>query len=71
MEQEVEVTYSAQSQSTGKRGRPAIPEKWTQVISLDKDNLDSLKTHIIANDLMLMTGFQAGAKGTSEEVWNP
>ena len=29
MEQEVEVTYSGQSQSTPKRGRPYIPEKWT------------------------------------------
>lgn len=29
MEQAVEATESIQSQSTGKRGRPYIPERWT------------------------------------------
>ena len=33
--QELEVSASVVSQSTGMRGRPSIPEKWTQVISIE------------------------------------
>ena len=55
--QEEEVSSSAVSQATEKRGRPPIPEKWTKVISMEHHNLDNLKTHVIASDLLLAQGF--------------
>ena len=58
VEQEEEVEDSVRSQSTGKRGRPAIPEKWTRVIRLADQDLDNIKTHIIATDLLLVQGYQ-------------
>ena len=59
IEQDEEVSDTSKSQSTDKPGRPAIPEKWTRVISFKNDDLENPKTHIIANDLLLVTGFQA------------
>ena len=55
--QEEEVSSSAVSQATGMRGRLPIPEKWTQVISMEHHDLENLKTHAIASDLLLVQGF--------------
>ena len=35
------------------------------------DDLDILRTHIIANDLMLVSGFQPKASVPEEEEWRP
>ena len=36
-----------------KRSRRSIPEKWTRVICLRTDNLESLKTYEICSDMLL------------------
>ena len=71
VEQAEEAEESIQSQSTVKRGRPAIPEKWTQVISMEHHDLENLKTHIIATDLLLAEGYQAQPPSLQEEEWRP
>ena len=40
---------------TKSRGRPPIQEKWTQVLSLSKDNVTLPKLHVIATDLQLVS----------------
>ena len=50
------------------RGRPRIPEKWTRVISLEHQDLENLKTHIIATDLLLVSGFQGKRDEPQDEV---
>ena len=56
-EQEEEVSSSGVSQAPRMRGRPPIPEKWTQVISMEHHDLENLKTHILSSDLLLVQGF--------------
>ena len=36
-----------------KRGRRAIPEAWTRVISMSTDNLNNLFTYPISTDLLV------------------
>ena len=36
-----------------KRSRRSIPEKWTRVISLRTDNLESIKTYEIGSEMLL------------------
>ena len=64
---EEEVSVTIISQSTGQQGRPPIPEKWTRVISLEQTDLENLKTHILATDLLLVQGFQPPQADDPEE----
>ena len=66
-----EATESVPSQSTAKRGRPRIPEKWTQVISLEHHDLDNLKMHVIATDLLLAEGWPGVTASSLEDEWRP
>ena len=36
-----------------KRGRPAIPDKWTRVISIRSDDLEKPRTFDIGSELLL------------------
>ena len=36
-----------------KRGRPAIPDKWTRVISIRSDDLEKIRTFDIGSELLL------------------
>ena len=58
--------------ASGRRGRKAIPEKWTKVISVKSDDLSSNRTYELASELLLDSSF-----GTSESskgqasIWKP
>ena len=42
-----------QNTTQTKRGRTAIPEKWTRVISIYKDDLSKVKTYDLGPELLL------------------
>ena len=46
-----------------KRGRPALPELWTRVISVSHDNLAALKTYELRSDLLLAKGLPSSILG--------
>ena len=59
-----------ESLSVKSRGRPRIPEQWTRVLSLDRDNLENLKTFQLAQDLLMADGVPK-PKGKVKEEWRP
>jgi len=52
-----------------KRGRKAIPQQWTRVISLSTDSLEDLKLYPLATDLMLEEGYDKTRKRKGEPDW--
>ena len=55
----------------GQRGRPRIKECWTRVISLQQDNLDQPRLHVVATDLLLASNYPYQDVGSSTEAWAP
>ena len=52
-----------------KRGRRAIPEAWTRVISMSTDNLNNLFTYPISTDLLVEQGYDKTRRRKDEPVW--
>ena len=52
-----------------KRGRKAIPEQWTRVISLSTDNLEELKIYPLATDLLIEEGYEKTRRRKGEPDW--
>ena len=53
------------------RGRPRIPESWSRVISIQHDDLEKLRVHELAPDLMMgsaLSGIQSKVRGRK---WEP
>ena len=44
--------------SKSKRGRKRLPEQWSRVINLSKDDLTSLKVYELGPDLLLSNGMK-------------
>ena len=55
----------------GQRGRPRIQESWTRVISLQQDNLDQPRLHVVATDLLMASSYPYQDVDTSTEAWAP
>ena len=56
LNQQPDPAESVESQPSRKRGRPRIPEQWTQVLSLDGGDGIRMKSHLISTDLLLVQG---------------
>ena len=55
-----------------KRGRKAIPEKWTRVISVRSDDLTNIKTYELASELLLDSSFDVSSSTRGRTaVWKP
>ena len=67
--QDLEDSFA--SSVSSKRGRARIPEQWTKVISLDHDDLEVIKTHVLANDLKLMTNLPLVSTTRKRGEWKP
>ena len=59
------------SSAPSKRGRPRIPESWTKVISLSHMDLEKIKVHVIATDLLMQQGIPGVDKTNDPEPWIP
>ena len=46
------------SSKQSKRGRKKIPEQWSRVINLSKDDLSELRVHELAPDLLMSNGMK-------------
>ena len=66
-----EVEESFASSVSSKRGRPRIPEQWTKVISLDHDDLENLRMHVLATDLKMMTNLPLVSSTRKRAEWKP
>ena len=67
--QDIEDSFA--SSISSKRGRTRIPEQWTKVISLDQDDLEKIKMHVLANDLKLMTNLPLTSTTRKRDEWKP
>ena len=66
-----EVEESVGSSLQSRRGRPRIPEQWTRVISLEHDELDQVKSHVLATDLMLTKNLPLESGERRKVEWKP
>ena len=62
---------SIASSISSKRGRPAIPEQWTKVISLDHDNLSKVKAYTLASDLLAAPNLPLESSARKRGTWKP
>ena len=69
-QEEGDRSQSVGTQSVRSRGRPRIPEKWSRIISINRDSLDSLRTFPLSTDLLLASGTRASLR-KSKEKWAP
>ena len=69
-EEEVE-DHSISSVSARSRGRPPIPATWSKVISLQHDDLDTLKVHDLATDLKMAPFLPCVPSGRRNKTWAP
>ena len=49
------------------RGAKKVPEQWTHVVSLIRDNLLKIKTYSVASDLLMLQG----NRDPMDQEWNP
>ena len=62
---------SVSSISSKPRGRRRIPECWTRVISMENDDVESLKTHVLATDLLVGAGLSGFYSKKRVKKWMP
>ena len=55
----------------GQRGRPRIQECWTRVISMQQDDLDQPRLHVVATDLLLASNYPYQDVDSSNQAWAP
>jgi hypothetical protein len=68
---EPELNDSIASSIASKRGRPAIPEQWSKVISLEHDNLSKTKAHVLAPDLLAAPNLPLEPSTRKRGTWKP
>ena len=55
-----------------KRGRKAIPDQWSRVISISSDELDNIKVYELGPDLLLSSAVRATLlRGRQPKEWKP
>lgn len=52
-EDEEEPDKEEESKAPLRRGRQAVPERWTRVMSIHKDDLSNIKTYELPSELLL------------------
>ena len=65
------LDLSIESQSVKKRGRKRIPEQWTGVINLERDDVELIKMRDLATDLMLTQGIPDPVGRQIDSQWKP
>ena len=71
-EEDKESAHSSITSGTRTRGRLRIPEQWSRVICLNTDDLDDLKVHLLAPDLLLANAMRSTAtRGKAQAQWKP
>lgn len=53
------------------RGRPAIPDQWSQVLSLDGGREVRIKTYLVSTDKLLVKGIPPVAPARRDKQWEP
>ena len=53
------------------RGAKKVPEQWTHVVSLIRDNLLKIKTYSVASDLLMLQGNQDLMDQERAKGWKP
>ena len=61
----------ASNSKSNARGRPRIPESWTQVLNVDKVGLEHIKAKVIANDLLLASSVPNAPVNEPKVNWVP
>ena len=71
VEEEEVVTESVESRQPAKRGRRAIPTKWTPVMSLDQDDPVKMILKELAADTLLAQAERKVPNSRRERQWAP
>ena len=66
-----DVVESVESLPSRSRGRPSIPDQWSQVLSLDGGNEIRIKTYLISTDKLLVQGIPPVPPTRREKQWQP
>ena len=54
LQEDPDAVESVESVPIPKRGRPAIPDQWSQVMSLDGGRELRMKSYLVSTDLLLL-----------------
>ena len=57
-----------ENKAAKKRGRKAVPEQWTRVISLNHDDLSQIKLQIISTDLLIAPNLPKLSRQKREKI---
>ena len=68
---EAAEVMSNASEANTKRGRHRIPECWTKVVSISCDNLQNIRGHNIATDLLVNEGVEPPKRRKNAKQWQP
>jgi len=71
LQQYSEHVESVESAPARGRGRPSIPDQWSQVLSLDGEHAPRIKGYLISTDLLYVKGIPAVAPTRREKEWAP
>ena len=66
-----EMDPSVESQAPKKRGRKRIPEQWTGIINLERDDVSRIKIRDLATDLLFLDGIPDPPRRTQGNQWEP
>jgi len=59
--QSAEDQRGLSNNSRASRGRPLLPDAWTRVINIDDYDIDNIRVHAIAPDLIIMPNLPTGS----------
>ena len=71
LQQYSDVAESVESVQPRKRGRPSIPDQWSQVLSLDGGRELRLKSYLISTDTLYVKGIPPVPTTRREKQWEP
>jgi len=71
LQQYSEHVESVESVQPRGRGRPSLPDQWTQVMSLDGGAEPRVKGYLISTDLLYVKGIRPVPPTRREKQWEP
>jgi len=71
LQQYSEYVDSVESAPARGRGRPRIPDQWSQVLSLDGEHAPRIKEYLISTDLLYVKGIRPVPPTRREKEWAP
>ena len=65
------VGDSVESVPSRRRGRPRIPDQWSQVLSLDGEREPRIKAYLVSTDLLYVKGIPSIPPTRRDKHWEP